>query len=236
MSKAAPAKKVAPPPPGCTLDINDPQIQEAAIRIQASYRGHRSRKELREKGPPRILQELKDAVLIEGSAAKLECRVSAFPDPFIVWSKDGKELKDGPKYRYIFEDPDVVALVVRDGVLEDLGRYTVSVKNTFGEAYDSARILVEVPAKIAKGPESVKAKKGSTVVLTASISGEPAPDVGWAKDGEDIEEDDRVFYDIGDTSTSLTIKNAVPSDAGKYEIFVENNLGVDQSFARVDII
>lgn len=27
--------------------------------------------------------------------------------------------------------------------------------------------------------------------LTAEILGEPAPDVGWAKDGEDIEEDDR---------------------------------------------
>ncbi|XP_006636765.1 SPEG neighbor protein [Lepisosteus oculatus] len=238
MSKPAPApaKKVAPPPPGCTIDINDPQIQEAAIRIQASYRGHRSRKEMREKGPPKILQELKDVILIEGSAAKLECRVSAFPDPFIVWSKDGKELKDGPKYRYVFEDPDVVALVVRDGVLNDLGRYTVSVKNTFGEAYDSARIIVEVPAKIAKGPDSVKVKKGSTVVLKAEISGDPAPDVGWAKDGEDIEEDNRVFYEIEDTSTTLTIKDAQPSDAGKYEIFVENNLGVDQSFARVDII
>uniref|UniRef100_A0A8C3HGV5 Ig-like domain-containing protein n=1 Tax=Chrysemys picta bellii TaxID=8478 RepID=A0A8C3HGV5_CHRPI len=103
----------------------------------------RSRKELKEKGPPRVLQELKDVMLIEGSAARLECRISAFPDPFIRWSKDGQELKDGPKYRYIFEDPDIVALVVRDGGLADLGRYTIAVKNTFGECSDSARILVE---------------------------------------------------------------------------------------------
>ena len=82
-------------------------------------------------------------VLVEGSAAKLECRVSAFPDPFIVWSKDGKELKDGPKYRYVFEDPDFVALVVRDGILADLGKYTVSIKNPFGQTYGSACILVE---------------------------------------------------------------------------------------------
>ncbi|KAL4635646.1 CAVP-target protein [Arapaima gigas] len=235
-ARARMSKAKSGPPPGCTIDINDPQVQEAAIRIQASYRGHRSRKELREKGPPRVLQELKDVVLVEGSAAKLECRVSAFPDPFIVWSKDGKELKDGPKYRYVFEDPDVVALVVRDGELNDLGKYTVKIKNPFGETSDSACIIVEVPAKIAKGPESVKVKKGSKVILKAEISGEPAPDVGWIKDGEDIEEDDRVFYDIGDTTTTLTINNAQPSDAGKYEIFVENNLGVDQSFARVDVL
>lgn len=43
----------------------------------------RSRKELRENGPPRVLEPLKDVVLIEGSAAKLTCRISAFPDPFI---------------------------------------------------------------------------------------------------------------------------------------------------------
>lgn len=103
----------------------------------------RSRKELRETGPPKFLQELKDVVLLEGSAAKLECRVSAFPDPFIVWSKDGAELKDGPKYRYVFEDPDVVALVVRDGVLADLGKYTVTIKNTFGMTSGSACILIE---------------------------------------------------------------------------------------------
>lgn len=29
------------------------------------------------------------------------------------------------------------------------------------------------------------------MTLTAEILGEPAPDVGWTKDGEDIEEDDR---------------------------------------------
>ncbi|PNI70676.1 SPEG isoform 4 [Pan troglodytes] len=263
MSKAAPAKKpvAVAPPPGCTLDINDPQVQSAAIRIQASYRGHRSRKELREKGPPRVLEPLKDVVLIEGSAAKLTCRISAFPDPFIRWSKDGKELRDGPKYRYVFEDPDVVALVVRDGELADLGQYSINVTNPFGQCSDSARILVEVPAKIQKGPDNTKARKGTTVTLTAEILGEPAPDVGWTKDGEDIEEDDRrgpgpaaragpgagtwvglspeiwleVFFEIGSTTTTLTIRRATPQDSGKYEVYVENSLGMDQSFARVDV-
>ncbi|KAJ8403434.1 hypothetical protein AAFF_G00352060 [Aldrovandia affinis] len=227
---------VITPPPGFTLDINDPKVQEAAIRIQASYRGHRSRKELREKGPPKILQPLKDVVLLEGSAAKLECRVSAFPDPFIIWSKDGKELKDGSKYRYVFEDPDVVALVVRDGVLADLGQYTVSIKNPFGVTSGSARIIVEAPAQVVKGPKNVLVVKGSTVVLKAEISGEPPPEVGWLLDDDDIEEDDRVSYDIGDTTTVLTIKNVQPSDAGRYEIFVENNLGMDLSFARVEVL
>lgn len=48
-----------------------------------------------------------------------------------------------------------------------------------------------VPAKVTKGPDSVKNKRGTTLVLRAEISGEPAPDVGWIKDGDDIEEDER---------------------------------------------
>ncbi|XP_032880829.1 LOW QUALITY PROTEIN: SPEG neighbor protein-like [Amblyraja radiata] len=238
MSKtaAAPAKKPAPPPPGCTIDINDLKVQDAAIKIQSSYRGHRSRREMRETGPPRILKDLKDVVLIEGSAARLDCRVSAFPDPLIRWFKDGKELKDSPKYRYTFEDPDVVALVVRDGILSDLGKYTINITNTFGEAYDSAKIIIEVPGKIQKGPENAKVKAGQTVKLVAHISGEPEPDVGWTKNGADIEEDERLFYDIDTDTTTLTIKNATKADTGKYDVFVENSLGMDQSFARVDII
>lgn len=43
-----------------------------------------------------------------------------------------------------------------------------------------------VPAKIQKGPDNTKARKDSTVTLTAEIMGEPAPDVGWSKDGKDI--------------------------------------------------
>nr|KAF6354002.1 SPEG neighbor [Pipistrellus kuhlii] len=250
MSKAAPAKKPAAtaPPPGCTLDINDPQVQKAAIRIQASYRGHRSRKELRETRPPRVLDPLKDVVLIEGSAANLTCRISAFPDPFIRWSKDGKELRDGPKYRYIFKDPDVVALVVRDGELADLGQYSINITNPLRPvlrlgAHPRGRSLAGshslplslVPAKIQKGLDNTKARKGATVTLTAEIMGEPAPDVGWTKDGKDIEEDDRVYFEIGSTNTTLTIRRATPQDSGKYEVFVENSLGMDQSFARVDV-
>ena len=54
-----------------------------------------------------------------------------------------------------------------------------------------ALFLPLVPAKIQKGPDNTKARKGTTVTLTAEIMGEPAPDVGWTKDGEDIDEDDR---------------------------------------------
>ena len=107
-------------------------------------RAGRSWKELREKGPPRVLEPLKDVVLLmECSAAELTCRASAFPDPFIRWGKDRKELRNGPKYRYVFKDPDVVALVVHGRELADLSQYSINVSNPFGQSSDSAPILGE---------------------------------------------------------------------------------------------
>uniref|UniRef100_A0A452EGC1 SPEG neighbor n=1 Tax=Capra hircus TaxID=9925 RepID=A0A452EGC1_CAPHI len=218
MSKAAPARKpaavfcsAAAPPHGRSLDINDPQVQKAAIRIQASYQAHRSQKELGEKGPPRVLEPLKDLVLLmEGSAAKLICCVSAFSDLFTHWGKDRKELRDGPKCRYVFKDPDIVAL------LADLNQYSINVTNPLGQCSGSARILVEVPAKIQKGPDNTKACKGAKVTLIAEILGEPAPNVGWAKNGEDKKT--TVFFEIGSTTTTLTIRQATPEYSGKYEV------------------
>ncbi|KAI7808440.1 putative CAVP-target protein-like [Triplophysa rosa] len=108
--------------------------------------------------PSKVPAETERSGSAEGSAVRLECRGSAFPEPFIIWSKNGKQLKDGPKYRCIFEDPDLVALVVRDGVLDDLGRYTVTIKDPSDQTSGSACIIVEVPAKVNKGPENVKTK------------------------------------------------------------------------------
>lgn len=59
--------------------------------------------------------------------------------------------------------------------------------------------------------------------------------VGWAKNDEDIEEDERIFYEITDDTTTLTIRNCTKKDAGKYECYVENHIGSDHSFSRVEI-
>ncbi|KAM6955320.1 LOW QUALITY PROTEIN: SPEG neighbor protein-like [Lycodopsis pacificus] len=245
------SKAKAAPPPGCTLNINDPQVQEAAIRNNPTSAGiivssqYASSKGIVGHPPPltclflfvRYFARASFDPVLAGKKACSDSRipVSAFPDPFIIWCKDGKQLKDGPKYRYVFEDPYFVALVVRDGMQADLGKYMVSIKNPFGQTCGSACILFPVSAKVAKGPDNMKAKRGTTVVLKAEIRG-PPPDVAWLKDGDDIDEDDRVFFDIGDTDTILTIKNAKLSDAGRYEVFAENSLGTDQSFACVDIL
>lgn len=229
--------KVPPPPPGVDIDLGDKDVQKAAAMIQKSFRGHRVRKKMLEDGPPKFMDELQDVTTMEMSSVRLDCRLAGFPDPTVKWYKEGQELKEGVKYRIIFEDPDICALSINSIELSDAARYTCKAFNQFGEAFDSAILSVQAPAKIEKGPPNVRAQVGETIVLKVSISGTPAPEVGWAKGENDIEEDERVFYDINedDDTTVLTIKNCTKKDAGKYECYVENDLGQDHTFSRVEV-
>merc|ERR1712098_415225 len=163
------------------IDLKDPAVIEATSMVQKSFRGYVIRKKLAADGPPRFLGEgLQDVSLVDGSAAKIVGRVKGFPDPTIAWFKDGQPIKESRKFKIVFEDPDLVSLV---------GTYTCKAYNQFGEAFDSAKVIIEVPAKVEKGPANGAVKVGSTLPLTATISGDPEPEVGWAKDGKDVEED-----------------------------------------------
>jgi len=218
------------------IDLKDPAVIEATSMVQKSFRGYVIRKKLAADGPPRFLGEgLQDVSLVDGSAAKIVGRVKGFPDPTIAWFKDGQPIKESRKFKIVFEDPDLVSLVVTNCDQQDVGTYTCKAYNQFGEAFDSAKVIIEVPAKVEKGPSNGAVKVGSTLTLTATISGDPEPEVGWAKDGKDVEEDDHLTYDIDGESTTLTITNITKKDAGKYEVYCENDKGFDHSFATITV-
>ena len=49
---------------------------------------------------PKFLESLR-AVLTEEGAVNLECKVIGVPQPTLSWFKDGVELKQGNKFRYL---------------------------------------------------------------------------------------------------------------------------------------
>merc|ERR1712243_305177 len=180
------------------IDLKDPAVIEATSMVQKSFRGYVIRKKLAADGPPRFLGEgLQDVSLVDGSAAKIVGRVKGFPDPTIAWFKDGQPIKESRKFKIVFEDPDLVSLVVTNCDQQDVGTYTCKAYNQFGEAFDSAKVIIEVPAK--------------------------------------VEEDDHLTYDIDGESTTLTITNITKKDAGKYEVYCENDKGFDHSFATITV-
>lgn len=79
---------------------------------------------------PRFLELLR-AVMTEGGAVNLECKVIGVPQPVLKWYKDGVELKAGDIHRIISG---------QDGTC-CLGTYTCEARNCMGVVASSANIL-----------------------------------------------------------------------------------------------
>ncbi|OXU28408.1 hypothetical protein TSAR_000837, partial [Trichomalopsis sarcophagae] len=79
---------------------------------------------------PRFLENLR-AILSDGGAVNLECKVIGVPQPVLKWYKDGEELKPGDIHRIISG---------QDGTC-CLGTYTCEATNCMGTVSSSASLL-----------------------------------------------------------------------------------------------
>jgi len=59
------------------------------------------------------------------------------------WYKDGQEIKEGTKYKVVFDQPDICALVILNTTASDVGTYTCKAYNQFGEAFDSSKVTID---------------------------------------------------------------------------------------------
>lgn len=91
---------------------------------------------------PKFLQPLKSQEVFEGSAAKLEVRLSGEPEPDIEWFKDEEPIEEGRNFRIEFDDTDGCVLVINSAKLEDKGMYRCVASNSFGKAISEAELLV----------------------------------------------------------------------------------------------
>ncbi|TRZ04735.1 hypothetical protein HGM15179_022372, partial [Zosterops borbonicus] len=74
--------------------------------------------------PPRFVNKVRNAYLVEGEDVQFTCTVEGAPRPQIRWYKDGVLLKDTSKYQ-TFSEPrsGITVLVVKNPSNEDMGHY-----------------------------------------------------------------------------------------------------------------
>ncbi|NXO42072.1 OBSCN protein, partial [Locustella ochotensis] len=91
--------------------------------------------------PPRFVNKVRNAYLVEGEDVQFTCTVEGAPRPQIRWYKDGVLLKDTSKYQ-TFSEPrsGIVVLVVKNPSNEDMGHYECELTNRLGSAKSGAEL------------------------------------------------------------------------------------------------
>ncbi|XP_029428996.1 myosin light chain kinase, smooth muscle-like isoform X2 [Rhinatrema bivittatum] len=91
---------------------------------------------------PSFSQSLRDQVEVEGSSACLQCHIEGYPDPEVIWLRDGSPVQESGRFRIEYEDSGRCALVVSDVSPQDSASYTCRASNELGESECSANLTV----------------------------------------------------------------------------------------------
>uniref|UniRef100_A0A8C9VA07 Myosin light chain kinase, smooth muscle n=1 Tax=Scleropages formosus TaxID=113540 RepID=A0A8C9VA07_SCLFO len=90
---------------------------------------------------------IEDVEVVEGSAARFDCKIEGYPDPEVVWYKDDQPIKETRHFQIDYDEDGNCSLVIADVSADDDAKYTCKAMNSEGEATCTAELIVEVMAE-----------------------------------------------------------------------------------------
>ncbi|XP_066595731.1 uncharacterized protein [Prorops nasuta] len=205
--------------------------------------------ELIEQIPSKIQLPLKDLVVKEGSAARLDCIIIGQPEPEVIWYHDEKPVKESADFQLLFQG-DKCSLVIHEAFLDDAGVYKVVAINSGGEASSQCIVSVTSTSEEKRSDEAVAALSPEFVALPTDllvaqgdnakfecvVIGEPKPQVRWFSDAGEILPNDRILiHQDVDGASYLKILSTVPEDKGNYVVKASNLHGEAKAFAKLTV-
>ncbi|XP_033229349.1 obscurin isoform X4 [Belonocnema kinseyi] len=191
---------------------------------------------LKEPAKPILQSEFRYSEASIGGSAMLDLQVKGFPKPDIKWTKDGKEIIAGGRIKYLWEDEESMSLVIKNVTVQDAGTYVIRAKNELGEDNTQIELIVKSAPKITKKMNDLLGQVEETLNMTVQIQASPAPDVKWFKDGQQIEESERISFRKEENDMyTLIIKDAILDDSGSYSVSAKNEVNQTSEFWNVSV-
>ena len=229
-------QKVTPDDAGlytCTAKTSNGKIScSAELTVQGDVR-----QLLKTPEPPQVKTEITDVVASAGTSAMIEASISGYPKPQITWLHDDQEVVADSRHKFLEnEEEETYALVIKNVNPEDTGNYSVKAANELGDVQSAGQLTVTSAPKFTKRLENKSVTVGQPLVLEIEFEGSPCPTVKWYKNGEEIENQDRIqIISETDGKQVLKIPEASKADAGNYSVDISNSSGQQTVFSVVTV-
>ncbi|XP_029295180.1 LOW QUALITY PROTEIN: hemicentin-1 [Cottoperca gobio] len=163
--------------------------------------------------------EKREVVL--GHPVSLSCESNAIPPPKLSWYKDGRKLTSANGVVIL---PGGQMLQISRVQKEDAGKYTCQAVNEAGEDRMHFELEILVPPVIVGASEEfmedIGAVVNSSVVLHCDVTGHPAPDISWLRDGLPLHSEH-----ISEDGAQLKLISVQVADMAGYLCVAENKVG-----------
>ncbi|XP_032967728.1 striated muscle preferentially expressed protein kinase isoform X3 [Rhinolophus ferrumequinum] len=212
---------------------------------------------------PLFTRLLEDVEVLEGRAARFDCKISGTPPPSVTWTHFGRPVEESENLR-LRQDGGLHSLYIAHVGSEDEGLYAVSATNTHGQAHCSAQLYVEEPRTAATGPSSKLEKMPSIpeepehgelerlsmpdflrplqdlevglakeAMLECQVTGLPYPTISWFHNGHRIQSSDDRRMTQYRDVHRLVFPAVGPQHAGVYKSVIANKLGKAACYAHL---
>lgn len=190
---------------------------------------------------PEFKEKMKHTEVFEGDTARFDVQVLGNPKPVTVWSKGGKAINDGGRFKIVqSDDDDVHSLLIENVSMDDFGSYKCVASNEAGRMQCSARLEVK-EKQIAPefsdeyGDSPIEINEGDELKINVTIQGNPRPDVEWYKDDRPLKRTSRVNISARGNKFGITIFTVVPEDSGIYKCVATSAAGTKTKTFQVNI-
>lgn len=184
--------------------------------------------------------------------------------PQVVWTKEGKTIKNEGRFLIDIDDSQtnifVIILEIDKVVPEDAGKYQCTAKNANGENF----VVIEFNLESEKNEKQTDTKKpnekkstenkstdvaaafkekpkdqigldGDRITVTCKVVGSPKPEVTWIKNKQVIRKSKDFNMELNGETAKLTINDAYTEDSGEYSCEVWNEIGSQTSSFKITI-